>query len=113
MTQALIRLAENHRDLVEEKGLDIDYSKLKPQASEQVRKCRTPVEFDTKFSSKVHGYPSLEEFYKPLNCYDSFKNIDVPTLLILSKNDPTYTYDTHHSLDWTSTRGKTSKRTTI
>ena len=49
------------------------------------------MEFDTIFSCTVLGYSHLDDFYKKVSCYDSFKDIDIPTLLILSKDDPTYT----------------------
>jgi len=85
MTQSLIKLAHLHKDLVEKKGLDIDYS--------IVKNCKTPVEFDGYFSIKVLGYTDLEEFYRKCTCIHAFKDIDIPCLLILSKDDPTYTLD--------------------
>lgn len=91
MTKPLIRLARSHEDLIKSKGIEIDYSEP-PITVDQVQSCTTPVEFDTHFSIKVLGYKTLQEFYEKCSCYDSFKNINIPTMLILSKNDPCFQY---------------------
>lgn len=55
-----------------------------------MRKAKTPVEFDSKFSIKILGYEKLEDFYSKCSCFEQFKNLDIPTFLILAKNDPTF-----------------------
>lgn len=53
-------------------------------------KCKSPVEFDTVFSSKVLGYKDADELYSKISCRDAFKDVDVPLFMILAKNDPTF-----------------------
>lgn len=112
MTKALINMAKIHEDLLIDKGIQIDYSIQIPHI-EQIEASKTPVEFDTRFSIKVLGYSTLQEFYEKCSCYNAFKNIDIPTMLILAKNDPTFEYVIKSNVDWTIIHGKTFRPTRI
>lgn len=91
MTKSLIKLALFHKDLIEKKGFDIDYgSKL--LNIERVKACKSPVEFDNVFSTKILGFKDTDELYSKVTCRESFKDVDVPLFMILSKNDPTFEY---------------------
>ena len=57
---------------------------------DKLDKCRTPIEFDEMFSTKILGLSSASELYDRVSCYDCFKDIDIPSLIILSKDDPTF-----------------------
>ena len=58
--------------------------------AEVLRKCYRPDCFDENFSRRVLKLKSIDELYNKVDCFESFKNIDTPTLMILSKDDPTF-----------------------
>ena len=55
-----------------------------------LHKCSRPDCFDEQFSRRVLKLDSILDLYAKVDCHQSFKDVDVPTLLILSKDDPTY-----------------------
>ncbi|MGM0582589.1 MAG: YheT family hydrolase [Bacteroidota bacterium] len=50
-------------------------------------------EFDTHYSAKIFGYKDAQDFYDSVQCYPHLKNINVPTLILNSLNDPMLTGD--------------------
>jgi predicted alpha/beta-fold hydrolase len=55
-----------------------------------LKKCYSPDCFDENFSRRILKLESIDELYKKVDCTASFKDIDIPTLLIISKDDPTF-----------------------
>lgn len=45
-------------------------------------------EFDKVFTSKLHGFDSVEDFYHAISCKYNIDGIKVPVLCINSKDDP-------------------------
>ena len=50
-------------------------------------------EFDTHYSAKIFGYKDAQDFYDSVQCYPHLKNINIPTLILNSLNDPMLTGD--------------------
>ena len=44
--------------------------------------------FDDAVTSLVFGYGSIDDYYFKASCYHNLPNIRIPTLLIMSKDDP-------------------------
>lgn len=55
---------------------------------DEVLKSRTIHEYDEKFSIKLKGYKSVEDYYKRAGCIDYIEKIKIPVLFINSKDDP-------------------------
>ena len=53
-----------------------------------LRRSKTTFEYDRKFIFKFHNYSSPKEYYDRLSCVQEVSKINVPLLVIHSKNDP-------------------------
>ena len=64
--------------------------KLKFIFLDAVSKCWNVMQLGEEYYTKVHPeFQSAYDYYHSFDCYDYFKDVDVPTLIIHSKNDPT------------------------
>ena len=56
---------------------------------EALKKVKTWREWDAKFTAKVTpGFKTAKHHYSQASCSDQLEHIDIPTLLIHSKDDP-------------------------
>lgn len=55
---------------------------------DDVLKSKTIKEYDEKFSIKLRGYKSIEDFYNKAGCVNLIDKIKVPILFINSLDDP-------------------------
>lgn len=91
--QPLKMIAFLHKELCEEKGIEIDWGifLIKKDA---LAKCKNIVSYSDLYHLKTRPeFETSAEYYKSFDCYDDFKNIDIPTLIIHSKNDPCTPYE--------------------
>ena len=66
------------KDELHEKGINL----------EEVANSKTSKEFDTKFTIRVCGYESTEEYYNDASVVHALHKIQVPVLALSSKDDP-------------------------
>lgn len=60
---------------------------------EEVEKRITTLrDFDIFFTSKLHGYPTPDAYYRHASLGNRMKDIKIPTLLFSSLDDPTLSY---------------------
>ena len=59
----------------------------------QVRKIKTFVEFDDLFTAPLHGYKDALDYYEKASSRPHLYKIEVPTLVLNSKDDPFLTKD--------------------
>ena len=88
LTKRLIERVEFNIDSITERqkkdGIAYDLDK--------VRKCYTTFKFDKEFTFKFLDYNDSKVYYKLFSCLSDVKDIDVPVLIIHSKNDPISRY---------------------
>lgn len=46
------------------------------------------LEFDGRFTAPLHGFNSVEDFYKQASSKELLHKIEIPTLLLIAENDP-------------------------
>jgi hypothetical protein len=91
MVKALINLSHVYKDLVKEKGIDIDWNVVDGASN--------PMTFTKEFGFKINQfqYPDTitdyESYFEKLECTSSIPKLKIPTMLISAKNDPIHTPD--------------------
>lgn len=86
MVKALIRLSSVYKDLVKEKGIDINW--------DIVENCTSPMVFTKEFGYKINKfhYPdkitTLDSYFDTMDCKESLSKLNIPTMMISAKNDP-------------------------
>ena len=81
MTNGFKRNLKKNMDFLrknEDKGIEIEKA---------LQSWRTK-DFDEYFTRRLFGYTDVEQYYKSIGCKDRVKNIQIPALLINSKDDP-------------------------
>lgn len=88
LTQKLIEKVEFNIDAITERqkkdGIDFSLDKVK--------KTYTTFRFDNEFTFKFLDFNDSKTYYKLFSCLSDIKDIDVPVLIIHSKNDPISKY---------------------
>jgi len=75
----MVSLVKNHQKLFQTvDGIDISL----------LLKTKSLKEFDENFTCKIHNFESAESYYKSQCCSKHLHNINVPTLLVNSLDDP-------------------------
>ena len=59
----------------------------------RVRKLKTFVEFDAVYTAPVHGFSSVDDYYKQSSARQYLPSIQTPTLIIHAKDDPFMSLD--------------------
>ncbi len=54
----------------------------------EMRKARTLFEFDDVCTGPIHGFEGAEDYYRKCSSLYYLKDIEIPTLMVLAKNDP-------------------------
>lgn len=72
------------------KGKLIDKAKRFPDviAAEAVKNCRTLFDFDSVYTSKIHGFDSALDYWTKCSAKPVLSDVRVPLLLLNAKNDP-------------------------
>jgi predicted alpha/beta-fold hydrolase len=75
------------------KGLLDKYAKHDMQSllnfkKEDIKKIRTFWDFDEVYTAPIHGFDSAKDYYKRCSSREFLKDIQTPTLIINSKDDP-------------------------
>lgn len=70
--------------------LGIDFS------MEDVKAAKSTFDFDDKFTFKFRSYATPEDYYDKLSCLNDVDKVNVPLLVIHSKNDPISMYFNKH-----------------
>lgn len=70
------------------RGIEIDWNKL--------YKSSYVSEVDNEISTKLEGYKSVEEFFAASSSYQDIDKIEIPTIFIMSKDDPVLIQDMEH-----------------
>ena len=65
-----------------------DFEKEINLKKENIKKIKTFLEFDSLYTAPVHGFNSAYHYYKKSSSIYYLDEIKVPTLIIMSKNDP-------------------------
>lgn len=49
-------------------------------------------EYDEYFSRRLYGYPTVDTYYREISCAPTLHNVNIPSLLIQSYDDPIIKY---------------------
>lgn len=105
LTSKLIERVEFNMDAIERRkhkdNIDFHYHKMK--------RTFTTFGFDKEFTFKFLKYQDSKLYYKLFSCLSDVKDIDIPTLVIHSKNDPISTLTNQYrprSTRHSETKGK-------
>jgi predicted alpha/beta-fold hydrolase len=79
------------------------HTKAHLQTFSDVNKLRSLKEFDAMFTAPIHGFESADDYYLKSSSKQFLKKINIPTLLIQSKDDPFLTPDVIPDLSELST----------
>jgi len=55
---------------------------------EEVLASKRPREFDDKFTRRIHGFQTVDEYYRSVGCEPYLKDVKIPVLFINSLQDP-------------------------
>ena len=72
------------KSLISQRKDILDYNKL--YNAESIK------DFDNNFFAKILGYRNADSYYRGISSFNYIKNINVPTLIIHSKDDPVTSY---------------------
>ena len=78
---------------LEQKFEKHDMKKLIDIKKEDVKNLKTFWEFDEAYTAPVHGFMSAQDYYTKCSSKQFLKNIQTPTLIIHSKDDPFMTQE--------------------
>ena len=81
-------LVKNLNILLEQKYETHDMQKIIGLKKEDVKNIKTFWEFDEVYTAKVNGFKSAKDYYEKSSSKQFLKNIQTPTLIIHSKDDP-------------------------
>lgn len=86
MVKALIDLSHVYKDLIKEKGIDINWKAVDGSTN--------PMTFVKEFGYKINKfqYPEkitdLESYFSLMDCTEDLTKLKIPTMMVSAKNDP-------------------------
>lgn len=81
-------LLKSMRNTLVAKMQSIDYTKAMHLEQDQVDSITTFREFDEKVTAPIHGFSSVDHYYRQCSAIGYLKSIETPTLVLHSKDDP-------------------------
>jgi len=59
---------------------------------QKITRAKNIMELDEQYSRRIYGYPNLHDFYKDSSCLFHLEKVEVPLVMINSKDDPMVPY---------------------
>ena len=101
-------IRRNYDQLKNNTKIDVGTSLLPHNSSantylDEVLKSKTIKEYDEKFSIKLSGHKTVDEYYRDASCIDLVEKVKIPVLTINSLDDPVIEYINLRSDSWSKT----------
>ena len=93
MSRGFSKVYQNHllkelKSSLGKKYLQHDMKSLLNFDASKIKNIKTFWEFDEIYTAPIHGFKSAQDYYTKCSSKQFLKNIDIPTLIIHSKDDP-------------------------